>query len=436
MAAERNIEDKRVAIVGLGYVGLPQALAFSNKLEVIGFDIDEKRVAQLKRGLLPEDLSDRRWQRESILFTGEEQELQRADFIIVTVPTPIKEDKSPDLDMVLDATRLIARNLRKGMTVIYESTVYPGVTEELCLPILEEVSGLKVQKDFRIGYSPERINPGDRDNRPEKIVKIVAGIDPETRKEISKLYGLILDKEPHQVSSIRVAEVAKLAENTQRDLNIAFMNELALICEKMDIDTNEIVDAMDTKWNALGFRPGLVGGHCISVDPHYYIYQAKKLGYGSSIITAGRQTNEYMASFIVEKAVKMLIESGLKVKGAKVYIFGLAFKENFSDIRNSKAVDIYNGLKDYGVDAIFVDPLVSRDSAEEAYSLSLESLDQVRDADAIILAVKHDVFKDIGCQSLAGMYRREGTNLPILLDVKGTFSREKEYQDKFFYWSL
>ena len=365
--------EESLALVGLGYVGMPIAHAFAKKgLNVIGFDLNEAKIELYKSGVDPtKEVGDDEIKNTKIHFTSDEAELKNAKFIIVAVPTPVNTDHTPDLTPVIGASEIVGRNLTSGAIVVYESTVYPGCTEDVCIPILEKVSGLKCGVDFKIGYSPERINPGDKVHRLENIHKIVSGIDDESLKEIKAVYDLVIEVGTHPVSNLRTAEAVKVVENSQRDINIAFMNELAMVFDRMDIDTNEVVDGMNTKWNALGFRPGLVGGHCIGVDPYYFTYEAEKLGYHSQIILNGRIVNDSMGAFIADKAVKKMIEAGQAPKKSKVVILGLTFKENCPDTRNSKVDDIIKQLNTYGIEPVVVDPWASDRDAMHEYGVSM-----------------------------------------------------------------
>ena len=415
----------KIAIVGLGYVGFPQAMAFSKKVKTIGYDINKEKIKKYKKINNP-----------NIEFTWEEEKLKEAKFIIVAVPTPINNDKTPDLNPVKEATKTIGRNLDKGAVVVYESTVYPGVTEDICIPILEQESGLIAGRDFKVGYSPERINPGDTINTLENIVKIVSGIDEESRDLISSVYELIVKSGTFKASSIKVAEAAKLAENAQRDINIAFMNELAIVFEKMNIHTKEVIDAMNTKWNALGFTPGLVGGHCISVDPYYFIYEAERLGYHSQIILAGRKINDSMGDFICDVALKKMIQADKQIRKAKIYIMGITFKEDCSDIRNSKVIDIIKRFKEYHIDVKVVDPVVDIQDIKGMEGINLVTLDEVKDADCIIVAVGHKEFKGLSIDQINDMYRDMDNEKKIFIDVKSIFPKEEFERLGFYYWSL
>ena len=363
-------KKEKIAVIGLGYVGLPLAVAFAKKAKVIGFDLNSKKIELYKAGIDPtHEVGDEAIKDTTVEFTADEARLKEAKFHIVAVPTPINLDKTPDLASVEEASRIIGRNLASGSIVVYESTVYPGVTEDICTPILEEESGLKCGTAFKIGYSPERINPGDKVHTLEKITKIVAGMDEETLEEIAKVYELIIEAGVYKASSIKVAEAAKVAENSQRDLNIAFMNELAMVFDQMGIDTKEVIMAMNTKWNALNFYPGLVGGHCVGVDPYYFINEAEKIGYHSQLILTGRKINDGMGKFIADKVIKTLVLANKVVKQAKVVILGLTFKENCSDIRNSKVIDMIKRLREYGLDPIVVDPVADSEEAKDSMAL-------------------------------------------------------------------
>ena len=420
----------KIAVVGLGYVGLPLAVAFSRHFSVIGYDRDERKIAACREGKDP--MGELAAAPTNIEFTSEEARLRTASFIVVAVPTPIKGDKTPDLKPLKKATRVIGRHLQPGSIVVYESTVYPGVTEDICCAILEKESGMR-RGEFKIGYSPERINPGDKVHRLENIVKIVSGMDEETLETIAGVYGTVVET-LHRAPSIRVAEAAKVAENAQRDINIAFMNELALVFHRMDIDTSAVADAMDTKWNALGFRPGLVGGHCIGVDPYYFIYQAQNLGYYSPLISTGRRINDDMSGFVAHAVVRELVRAKIDLAKARVHLFGMAFKENCPDTRNSRAADVHRILKEYDLTLAAVDPEVDADAFRAEYGFSLESLHDVQDADALVFLVAHEAFARLSWEELRAMCRADGSHL--LVDVKRMFSREEAEREGFRYWRL
>ena len=384
--------DEKVALIGLGYVGMPIAVAFASKgVKVIGFDLNKRKIELYKNGIDPTlEVGNDKIKETQVEFTSDERKISEAKFIIVAVPTPVNTDHTPDLTPVISASKIVGKNMTKGSIVVYESTVYPGCTENVCLPILEEESGLRCGVDFKIGYSPERINPGDKIHRLENIRKIVSGCDKESLEVIKNVYDIVIEVGTYPVSNLRTAEAIKVVENSQRDINIAFMNELAMVFDRMDIDTNEVVDGMNTKWNALGFRPGLVGGHCIGVDPYYFTYEAEKLGYHSQIILNGRIVNDAMGAYIADAAIKQMIVAGQTPKQSKVVILGLTFKENCPDIRNSKVSDIIKRLSQYEITPIVVDPWANEDEASKEYNVQLVKLDQVTEADCIIIAVGHN----------------------------------------------
>lgn len=435
-----NILAKKefISVIGLGYVGMPIAVAFAKKVGVIGFDNNKEKIALYKNGVDPtQEVGDEEIKNTTVDFTYNAERLKEAKFHIVAVPTPIKADKTPDLSPVESASVMLGKNLTKGSIVVYESTVYPGVTEDICVPILEKESGLRCGIDFKIGYSPERINPGDKINRLESIKKIVAGMDGESLDTIAKVYEIVIAAGVYKAESIKVAEAAKVVENSQRDINIAFMNELAIVFDKMGINTNEVVKAMNTKWNALGFTPGLVGGHCIGVDPHYFIYQAEKLGYHSQIVLAGRKINDDMGNFVADAIIKKLILAGKVVSKSKVYILGITFKENCPDIRNSKVNDVINRLKEYGIKPLVVDPLADKKETQQEYGISLTDLEEVNDADAIVFAVAHNKFKNMYYEDVEKFFKKDMANSEkILIDVKSILDKEKISKSGYSYWSL
>lgn len=430
-------KKEKISIVGLGYVGMPLAVAFAKKVNVIGFDINEKKIDLYKRGIDPtNEVGNDEIRNTSVEFTADETKLREAKFHIVAVPTPINIDKTPDLSPVEGASRVVGRNLTKGSIVVYESTVYPGVTEDICVPILEKESGLKCGVDFKIGYSPERINPGDKVHRLENIVKIVSGMDEESLDEIAKVYELVIEAGIHRAGSIKVAEAAKVVENSQRDINIAFMNELAMVFDRMGIDTKEVIDAMNTKWNALGFTPGLVGGHCIGVDPYYFIYEAEKLGYHSQIILSGRKINDGMGEFVADAIVKKLILANKIVKQAKVVILGITFKENTPDTRNSKVIDVINYLKDYGIDPIVVDPIADAGEVRQEYGIDLVDIKDVEGADCVVLAVAHDIFKQMSMKELDSLFGDFENSEKVLIDVKSILDKREVEEIGYSFWRL
>lgn len=428
---------EKLALVGLGYVGMPIAVAFAGKgLKVIGFDLNQGKIALYRSGVDPtREVGDQAIRETTVDFTWEEGRLREAKFLIVAVPTPVNADHTPDLSPVIGASEIVGRNLRRGSIVVYESTVYPGCTEDVCIPILERESGLKCGRDFKVGYSPERINPGDKLHRLENIRKIVSGIDRESLTQIQKVYDLVIRAGTWPVSNLRTAEAVKVVENSQRDINIAFMNELAMVFDRMHIDTNEVVDGMNTKWNALGFRPGLVGGHCIGVDPYYFTYQAEKLGYHSQIILNGRIVNDSMGNYVADSAVRRMIEAGMAPKKARVVILGLTFKENCPDIRNSKVNDIILRLKEYGINPGVVDPWAAEEEAWREYGVRLSRLEDITDGDCIIAAVAHDQFRSLPLETLKTHYApsEEGR---VLIDVKGIYPVEQLEKSGLIWWRL
>lgn len=431
-------KEAKLAVIGLGYVGMPIAIAFAKKINTIGYDYSPNKIAQYKQGIDPtKEVGDDAIKETTLEFTNDPASLKDASFLIVSVPTPINHDKTPDLTPITSATRTIGQNLSKGSIVVYESTVYPGVTEDVCIPILEEESGLKHGVDFVVGYSPERINPGDKVHTLETITKIVSASIPEYTDEIGKIYEIVVKAGVHKAPSMKVAEAAKVVENSQRDINIAFMNELALAFDRMGIDSKDVIDAMNTKWNALGFTPGLVGGHCIGVDPYYFVYQAENLGYHSQIISNGRQINDEMGNFIADKLIKELIRTGKTPIDSKVVILGLTFKEHTPDTRNSKVNDIIKRLREYDIEPAIVDSWASEEDANREYGVSLTDLADVQDADAIILAVGHDEFKSLSFNELTSLFNQELTNdKRIILDVKSILNKEEYTEAGYSFWRL
>lgn len=429
--------DEKIALVGLGYVGMPIAVAFAKHADVIGFDLNEEKIALYKNGFDPtNEIGSEGIKETTVDFTADETRLREAKFIIVAVPTPVNTDHTPDLTPVIGASELIGRNLTKGSIIVYESTVYPGCTEDVCIPILERVSGLECGTDFKVGYSPERINPGDRVHRLENIHKIVSGMDAESLDEIKNVYDIVIEVGTHPVSNIKTAEAVKVVENSQRDINIAFMNELAMVFDKMGIDTNEVVDGMNTKWNALGFRPGLVGGHCIGVDPYYFTYQAEKLGYHSQIVLNGRIVNDGMGAFVADAAVKKMIAAGQAPKKSKVVILGLTFKENCPDTRNSKVNDIIKQLRVYGIEPTVVDSWASERDAMKEYGVELKTLADAKDADCIIVAVAHNEFREMGLSKVKELFRDVSDDQKVLIDVKGLYKVDELKTSGVRWWRL
>lgn len=428
--------EEKIALVGLGYVGMPIAVAFAKKVKVVGFDLNEAKIKLYQSGIDPtNEVGDNAIRESKVEFTADERKLQEAKFFIVAVPTPVNDDHTPDLTPVEGASRIVGRNLTKGSIVVFESTVYPGVTEDICVPILEKESGLKCGVDFKIGYSPERINPGDKVHRLETITKIVSGMDAESLDEIAKVYELVVDAGVYRAESIKVAEAAKVIENSQRDINIAFMNELSIIFNKMGIDTKAVLEAAGTKWNFLKFYPGLVGGHCIGVDPYYLTYKAEQLGYHSQIILSGRRINDDMGKYVAESVVKNLIKSDIAVKGAKVAILGFTFKENCPDTRNTKIIDIYKELQEYGITPIVVDPAADAAEAKRLYNIDFEGMDAVKDMDAVIIAVSHDQFTEMDKEKIKSFFAKDNKK-KVLADIKGILSRAEYDNDEFCYWRL
>lgn len=430
-------KEEKLSVVGLGYVGMPLAVAFAKKLHVIGFDLNPIKIEQYRNGYDPtNEVGDKEISQTTVEFTTDESMLKEARFHIVAVPTPINADKTPDLSPIESVSKTIGRNLKRGSIVVYESTVYPGVTEDICIPILEKESGLICGVDFKVGYSPERINPGDSIHRLENIIKIVSGIDEESLEEIAKVYELIVEAGIHRVSSIKVAEAAKVVENSQRDINIAFMNELAMVFDRMDIDTNEVIEAMNTKWNALKFYPGLVGGHCIGVDPYYFIYEAGKLGYHSQIILSGRKINDGMGDFVADSIIKKLIQANKVVKKAKVVILGLTFKENCPDIRNSKVVDIVKRLHEYEITPLIVDPYADASIAKSEYGLELTPLDMISDADCLVFAVAHNMLRDLPIEYINSLFGNYPYEERVIIDVKSILDKRQIETKGYSYWRL
>lgn len=431
-------KEESLSLVGLGYVGMPIAVAFAKKgIEVIGFDLNKDKIELYKSGIDPtNEVGNETISRTTVHFTSDEKDLRKAKFHIIAVPTPVNTDHTPDLTPVIGASEIVGRNIVPGSIIVYESTVYPGCTEDVCIPILEKQSGLKCGIDFKVGYSPERINPGDKVHRLENIRKIVSGMDEESLKEIKSVYDLVIEVGTYPVSNLRTAEAVKVVENSQRDINIAFMNELAMVFDRMNIDTNEVVDGMNTKWNALGFRPGLVGGHCIGVDPYYFTYEAEKLGYHSQIILNGRIVNDSMGAYVADAAIKKMIESGQAPKKSKVVILGLTFKENCPDTRNSKVDDIVKQLNTYGITPLVVDPWASERDALREYGIKLTKIEDVHDADCIIVAVAHTDFREMGLNNIIKLFKNTDNKEKVLIDVKGLYSVKELNDTGILWWRL
>lgn len=425
----------KLAIVGLGYVGMPLAVEFAKHLGVIGFDINDKKISEYKKGIDPtNEVGNEAISETSIQFTSQPSDLKEASFFIVAVPTPINQDKTPNLDPIIGASMTIGRQLSSGSVIVYESTVYPGVTEDVCIPILEEQSGLVCGVDFKVGYSPERINPGDRIHTLKRITKIVAGQDEQALEEIKSVYDIVIEAGTYPVSTIKTAEAIKVVENSQRDINIAFMNELAMVFDRMGIDTNEVVGGMNTKWNALGFRPGLVGGHCIGVDPYYFTYEAEKLGYHSQIILAGRKVNDGMGEFVANAAVREMVLAGLAPARARVGLLGLTFKEDCPDVRNSKVEDVIATLTKYGISPLVYDPWADPTEAQRSYGIKLSALDELCDLDCLIIAVAHSQFKAMTRDDIASLLSKQASSGSVIIDVKSILDPQ-EFTE-FRYWRL
>lgn len=435
---ELIIRRQSLCVVGMGYVGLPIAVNFSRHLDVVGFDINESKIQNLRDGKdATGEIGEDMLRRCTVQFTAEESDLDRAGFFIVAVPTPVDESKMPDLTALTSASALLGRHIKPGAVAVYESTVYPGLTEEICIPILERESGLVYQKDFKVGYSPERINPGDHVHRLDNIVKIVSGCDAQTCELVAKVYELVVKAGVYRAESIKVAEAAKVIENSQRDINIAFMNELSIIFHRMGIDTKAVLEAAGTKWNFMNFQPGIVGGHCIGIDPYYLTYQAQKLGYHSEVILAGRRINDNMGVYIANCAVKKLIGLGASIKGARIGVFGFTFKENCPDVRNTKVIDIVRELEEYGACPMIIDPVADAQAAAALYGVELAQPDRVEQGslDAVIVAVAHQQLQ--GCEPEDwDSYYRPGLSKKLMVDVKGIYDRQQYEQSGYCYWRL
>lgn len=439
-----KIKDKKenISVIGLGYVGMPLAIAFAKKINVIGFDVNKEKIELYKQGIdVTNEVGNKALKETTALMTSDETKLKEAKFHIIAVPTPINDDKTPDLRPIIGASRVLGRNLTKGSIVVYESTVYPGVTEEVCIPILEEESNLKCGVDFKIGYSPERINPGDKLHRLENITKVVSGMDEESLENIASIYELIIEAGVHRAESIKVAEAAKVIENSQRDINIAFVNELSMIFNKMEIDTKAVLEASGTKWNFLKFYPGLVGGHCIGVDPYYLTHKAEQIGYHSQVILSGRRINDGMGKYVGESTVKNLIKANKQVKGAKVAILGMTFKEDCPDVRNSKVIDIINELKEYGINVFVADPIADENEVKREYGIDLTKFENIKNMDAVIVAVGHKEYMELTLESIKKLYEENPDSLNsedklVLVDVKGIFDKKEAQLKNYLYWRL
>lgn len=430
-------KQEKISLIGLGYVGMPIAVAFAKKADVIGFDISKEKVELYKKGIDPtKEVGNEVIKQTTVEFTADESKLKEAKFHIVTVPTPVTIDNTPDLGPIRSASKTVGKNLTKDSIVVFESTVFPGVTEDICIPILEKESGLRCGVDFKVGYSPERINPGDQVHKLETIVKVVAGIDKESLETIAKVYELVVDAGVYQAESIKVAEAAKVIENCQRDINIAFMNELSIIFNKMDIDTNAVLKAAGTKWNFLKFSPGLVGGHCIGVDPYYLTYKAEQLGYHSQIILSGRRINDNMGKYVVENLIKNLIKADVPVKNAKVAILGFTFKENCPDTRNTRVIDIVNELKEYGLTPLIADPQADIEATKQEYDIEFNQIEDIRDMDALVIAVGHAEFLKLTHEDLDKLFKNVPNDNKVLLDIKGLLDRQEYETAGYRYWRL
>ena len=428
---------EKLALVGLGYVGMPIAVEFAKHVNVIGFDINEKRINEYKNGIDSTNEVGEAIKDTKVEFTADPAKLKEAKFIVVAVPTPVNEDNTPDLRPVEGASKTVGQNLSAGTIVVFESTVYPGVTEDICVPIIEKESGLKCGVDWKIGYSPERINPGDRVHTLTNIRKVVSGMDEESANEIKKVYDIVIKAGTFPVSNIKTAEAVKVVENSQRDINIAFMNEIAIICDKLKIDTDEVLAGMNTKWNALGFKPGLVGGHCIGVDPYYLTNISEKLGYHSQIILNGRKVNDSMGAFVADAAIKEMIEAGMAPKKATVVILGLTFKENCPDTRNSKVVDIVNRLKEYDIDPIVTDNWADEDISKHEYKIDLTPWENIPKADCVIVAVGHKEFRNMSMMDLKNLFKAElADDEKVLIDVKSLYRMDELKASGMRFWRL
>ncbi len=424
-----------VAVVGLGYVGLPLAVAFGRKIKTIGFDLSESKIENYRNYCDPTgEVSNNELETATHLHvTTDASRIAEADYVVVAVPTPIDETRRPDLSPLVSASTTVGQNIKKGAVIIFESTVYPGATEEVCVPILEKESGLKWKDDFFIGYSPERINPGDKVHRLETIVKVVAGDSDETLEKVAQLYELVIDAGVYRASTIKVAEAAKVIENTQRDLNISLMNELAIIFDRLGIDTLDVLEAAGTKWNFLNFRPGLVGGHCIGVDPYYLTHKAEMTGYQPQVILAGRRINDGMGKYIAEKTVKRMIAAGSSIKGAKVILLGLTFKEDCPDLRNSRVIDVIDELETYGIDVSVHDASADSEEAEHEYGVSLKTWDELEPSAAVIVAVAHEMYRDMPAETMKTKFDSAGA---CFIDVKSLYNNDYYAQLGVDYWRL
>lgn len=429
--------QEKISVIGLGYVGFPIAAAFSEVIDVIGYDISNDKINMYLSGIDPtNEIGSEKLAKCNVLFTSDEEKLKEAIFHIVAVPTPVNDDHTPNLKPLESASRILGRNLRRGSIVVYESTVYPGVTEDVCVPILENESGLKCGEDFKVGYSPERINPGDKLHRLDSIVKVVSGMDEESLEIIAQIYAMVAKAGVYKAESIKVAEAAKVIENSQRDINIAFMNELSIIFHKLGIDTRQVLNAAETKWNFLRFYPGLVGGHCIGVDPYYLTYKAEQLGYHSQIILSGRRINDEIGKYIASQIIKCLIKADIPVKDAKVAILGFTFKENCADTRNTKVIDIINELVEYGISPLITDPVAEANEALREYDIKLFDRSIINNMDAIVLAVAHDEYKTLKFEEIDKMFKEDCNQKRVIIDIKGLLNKEIFESLGNIYWRL
>lgn len=434
LAKRLKNKEEKIAVIGLGYVGLPLAIEFAKKYIVVGFDINNYKLDSYLSGVdVTNEVGDEVIKNTNVIFTNEEHKLRDCKFIVVSVPTPINSDKTPNLTPIISASKTVGRNMIKGSIIVYESTVYPGTTEEICIPILEKESGLIFGEDFEIGYSPERINPGDKLNTLTNIMKVVSGSDAKSLDVISNVYESIIEAGVHRAPTIKVAEASKIIENSQRDINIAFMNELSMVFNKMEIDTKSVLDASRTKWNFLDFTPGLVGGHCIGVDPYYFTYKAEQLGYHSQIILAGRKINDDMGKYVANNIIKSLIKANQPIKGAKIAILGMTFKENCSDVRNTKVIDIINELEEFGMNVLVYDPVAKKEEVWEEYRINLVEKDDLKNLNCIVLAVSHNNFDYLDLNELDILYSK---GKKVLIDIKGMFNRIDCESKDYVYWSL
>ena len=429
--------ETKLALVGLGYVGMPIAIEFAKHINVIGFDINTEKIEAYKEGIDPTfEVGNETIKSSTVEWTSNEKKLKEARMLIVAVPTPVKDDTTPDLNPIISSSKIVGRNLEKGSIVVYESTVYPGVTEEICVPILERESGLKCGVDFKVGYSPERINPGDKIHRLTTIKKIVSGMDAESLDEIANIYQIVVEAGVHRASSIKVAEAAKVIENSQRDINIAFMNELSIIFNKMGIDTLEVLEAAGTKWNFLKFRPGLVGGHCIGIDPYYLTYRAEQFGYHSQVILSGRRINDNMGKYVAEQTVKQLIRADIAIKTARVGCLGMTFKEDCPDARNSKVNDILKELEEYGITPLVCDPVADIAEVKKFYGIDMVSFDQMKELDCLIIAVAHKDFVSLSDEKIGKLFKNGSNDKKVIVDVKGIRDKDKLQSMGYRYWRL